>query len=83
MSAAEFTAKWQKDQAHSVARFKPAKPEIPTDNRCPAGDTVCTDRTPPPPPGSINEGYSNPGHPRDWLLVMATAAIAFILLTRR
>ena len=82
MSVAETTAKWQKDQAHSVARYKPAKPEIPNDNRCPIGDTVCTGRTPPP-PGSINEGFSPDQYPREWLLVLATAAIAFILLTRR
>jgi hypothetical protein len=84
MSAAEVAQGWQKEQSNRVGTYKPQKPEIPNDNRCAPGDTVCTSKTPPPPAGSLNEPFRSPvKYPMEWIGVMVAASIVFLLLTRR
>ena len=84
MSDAEVSQGWQQEQSKRVSTYKPQKPEIPNDNRCAPGDTVCTSKTPPPPPGSLNEHFRSASvYPMEWIGVMVAASIVFLLITRR
>jgi hypothetical protein len=85
MSAAEVAQGWHKEQSNRVGAYKPKKPEMPNDNRCAQGDTVCTDRIPSPPSGSVNEPFrsASTDYPLEWIGVMVAASIVFLLLTRR
>jgi len=80
MSAANVSASWQKEQSNRVAIYKPQRPAMPNDNRCATGDAVCNSRTPPPPPGSLNEGFSKQ-YPIEWIAVVAAAAVVFFVIT--
>jgi len=78
--SAEVAANWQKEQSNRVTTYKPKKPEIPNDYRCPKGDDACTAKTP---PGSINEAFrSSTQYPTTWIALMAVTSIAFFLITR-
>ena len=82
MSAAEMTNSWITKQKAQVSAYTPQKPEMPNSYMCAQGDTVCKGRTPPLPPGSINEPfvpYVVAGYV--WPAVMFVVSVAFVVLT--
>lgn len=70
----------QTQQANKTAIYKPwdaSAPAIPTDGACPPGDKECEARTPPPPPGSVEE-FSN--YAINYDCPWTTTAIAVVLI---
>lgn len=80
MSAAETNA-WLTQQKAQVSAYKPQRPEMPNTYMCAQGDTACKSRTPPPPPGSINEPFVPYGFVHAWPAVLFVASVAFVALT--
>ena len=84
-SLAPFAANTQADQHSRAVGYKPFKPALPGDHRCPQG--ACA--TPPPPPPVQNELFTSMPLPQQqqtayWtLLVGLTCALAFVSYLNR
>jgi len=79
--SAEVAVNWHKEQSARVTTYKPKKPEMPNDYRCPKGDDACVANTPTL-PGLIEPFRPSTQYPTTWLTLMATVSVAFFLLTR-
>lgn len=80
MSAAEMTNSWITNQKAQVSAYKPQRPDMPNTYMCAKGDTSCKGRTPPPPPGSLNEPFVPYGFVCVWPAVLFFASVAFVAL---
>ena len=78
----DAASSWHMEQKERVTTYTPAKPDVPTDNRCAAGDDYCARNVPPPPPGSV-EPFSGTVYSSDWIAVMIVSCAVFFFATRR
>ena len=82
----EAATQWHLQQKEKVTTFQPKQPAIPNDNRCPAGDTACTDRVPTPPgfteSFSDSSGFSASSVSAEWIAVLTVVGVAFLFACR-
>jgi hypothetical protein len=73
MAAAE-TNTWQKQQTNTIARFKPAHHDIPTDHRCVNGCTI--------PVPTVPEAFQTMKIHSEWILLVASVSILYMAITQ-